>query len=484
MYEWRQAVTLGSGPVRSAIEALMYPVLLSEEDGRSIRRSRGSLPIMPVVWARRLPPRAGDWRRIGQAAFHESIWIRSLDLCLDPDRRGRPRGQRRGDRPGARSRSPTATSCSSPSCASPATPAPTCSARRPCSTPALRARQADRRGDARGGSSSSSSACRCRSATACSTAAWCSPTARSWASCPSSSSPTTRSSTRAAGSARPTGPSRRRSTSPADGCPFGIDLLFECRRRRGTRRGGRRDLRGPVGADPAQLGAGDRRGDVLLNLSASNETIGKSRYRTDLVVGQSGRCIAAYAYAGAGPTESTTDLVFGGHCLIAENGRLLAESPRVGDGQADPPRLVLRSPATSTSPSSSPTAGRRPASTTAPRYLPAVPADPVRPGRATMAGLQAGRAGHAVRARRGARAAPPLRRDLRHPVRGAGQADRAAPGRHAAEHRRLRRARLDAGAAGRRQDLRHAGPRPPADPRADDARLRHDRSGRGPTPST
>ena len=68
-------------------------------------------------------------------------------------------------------------------------------------------------------------------------------------------------------------------------------------------------------------------------MSASNETIGKSQYRTDLVVGQSGRCIAAYAYAGAGPSESTTDLVFSGHCLIAENGRLVAESPRVGDGQ-------------------------------------------------------------------------------------------------------------------------------------------------------
>src|SRR5262249_53902159 len=71
---------------------------------------------------------------------------------------------------------------------------------------------------------------------------------------------------------------------------------------------------------------------ILLNLSASDETIGKSRYRTDLVVGQSGRCVAGYAMAGSGPSESTTDLVFGGHCLIAENGYLLAESPRVGDG--------------------------------------------------------------------------------------------------------------------------------------------------------
>jgi NAD+ synthase (glutamine-hydrolysing) len=72
--------------------------------------------------------------------------------------------------------------------------------------------------------------------------------------------------------------------------------------------------------------------NILLNLSASNETIGKSRYRTDLVVGQSGRCIAAYAYSSAGPSESTTDLVFGGHCLVAENGVLLKESSRVGDG--------------------------------------------------------------------------------------------------------------------------------------------------------
>ena len=73
---------------------------------------------------------------------------------------------------------------------------------------------------------------------------------------------------------------------------------------------------------------------MLLNPSASNETIAKSQYRRDLVVGQSGRCIAAYVYSGAGPAESTTDLVFGGHCLIAENGRLTAESPRVGDGHA------------------------------------------------------------------------------------------------------------------------------------------------------
>jgi NAD+ synthase (glutamine-hydrolysing) len=72
--------------------------------------------------------------------------------------------------------------------------------------------------------------------------------------------------------------------------------------------------------------------NVLLNLSASNETIGKAAWRRDLIRSQSGRCLAAYAYAASGPGESTSDLVFGGHCLIAENGVILGESRRVGDG--------------------------------------------------------------------------------------------------------------------------------------------------------
>ncbi len=111
--------------------------------------------------------------------------------------------------------------------------------------------------------------------------------------------------------------------------PFGIDLLFDAGA--GVTVGVEicEDLWLPIPPSSFQALAG---ASILLNLSASNETIGKSAYRTGLVVGQSGRCAAAYAYAGSGPTESTTDLVFGGHCLIAENGRLLAESPRVGDG--------------------------------------------------------------------------------------------------------------------------------------------------------
>ncbi|MFI5459525.1 MAG: NAD(+) synthase [Isosphaerales bacterium] len=119
--------------------------------------------------------------------------------------------------------------------------------------------------------------------------------------------------------------------------PFGIDLLFEARALAGGCGCGSvvvgveicEDLWVPVPPSAHQAMAG---ATILLNLSASNETIGKSGYRTDLVVGQSGRLIAAYAMAGCGPSESTTDVVFGGHCLIAENGRLLAESPRVGDG--------------------------------------------------------------------------------------------------------------------------------------------------------
>ncbi|MCS7060811.1 MAG: NAD(+) synthase [Anaerolineae bacterium] len=67
---------------------------------------------------------------------------------------------------------------------------------------------------------------------------------------------------------------------------------------------------------------------VLLNPSASDEVLGKADYRRDLVRQQSARCLAAYVYAAAGPGESTTDVVFGGHSMIAENGALLAEAER------------------------------------------------------------------------------------------------------------------------------------------------------------
>ncbi|MFZ8507317.1 NAD(+) synthase, partial [Staphylococcus aureus] len=68
--------------------------------------------------------------------------------------------------------------------------------------------------------------------------------------------------------------------------------------------------------------------NLIVNLSASNELVGKSEYRRDLVVGQSGRLLAAYVYVSSGVDESTTDVVFGAHAIIAENGSLLAESLR------------------------------------------------------------------------------------------------------------------------------------------------------------
>lgn len=65
--------------------------------------------------------------------------------------------------------------------------------------------------------------------------------------------------------------------------------------------------------------------NLILNLSASNETIGKPEYRREIVKVQSAKCIAAYAYSSSGQTESTTDVVFSGHALIAENGSIISE---------------------------------------------------------------------------------------------------------------------------------------------------------------
>jgi NAD+ synthase (glutamine-hydrolysing) len=75
---------------------------------------------------------------------------------------------------------------------------------------------------------------------------------------------------------------------------------------------------------------------VLLNLSASNATVGKAEYRHLLVAGQSARCLAAYLYSAAGAGESTTDLAWDGQALVYENGTLLAEGRRFAPG----PQLV------------------------------------------------------------------------------------------------------------------------------------------------
>ena len=67
---------------------------------------------------------------------------------------------------------------------------------------------------------------------------------------------------------------------------------------------------------------------LLINLSASPEILGKCSYRRALVESQSARCLSAYLYASAGPGESSTDLVFSGHSLVAEYGQILAETER------------------------------------------------------------------------------------------------------------------------------------------------------------
>lgn len=78
-------------------------------------------------------------------------------------------------------------------------------------------------------------------------------------------------------------------------------------------------------AAPPSVGLAQAGATLILNLSASNETVGKTDYRRALVTGQSARLVCSYVYANAGEGESTTDLVFSGHNLIAENGTLLAE---------------------------------------------------------------------------------------------------------------------------------------------------------------
>lgn len=73
---------------------------------------------------------------------------------------------------------------------------------------------------------------------------------------------------------------------------------------------------------------------IIVNPSASNDLIGKRKYRRDLVKLQSGRCRAGYVYASSGAGESSTDLVFSGHCMIAENGKILAETTDIMQDEA------------------------------------------------------------------------------------------------------------------------------------------------------
>ena len=110
--------------------------------------------------------------------------------------------------------------------------------------------------------------------------------------------------------------------------PFGADILFRLRELPECLAGIEicEDLWSVIPPSFQMAAAG---ATLLMNLSAGNEILGKSNYRRELVVSQSARCIAVYAYSSAGFGESTTDVVFAGHNIIAENGRLLAESKRL-----------------------------------------------------------------------------------------------------------------------------------------------------------
>lgn len=85
---------------------------------------------------------------------------------------------------------------------------------------------------------------------------------------------------------------------------------------------------------------------VIANLSASNELVSKSDYRRELVVQQSARCMSGYIYSSAGVHESTTDTVFGGDCIIAENGNVISSSQRfnrdstIAFGEVDIERMI------------------------------------------------------------------------------------------------------------------------------------------------
>lgn len=109
--------------------------------------------------------------------------------------------------------------------------------------------------------------------------------------------------------------------------PFGSHLLFQCRQLEELVIGAEicEDVWVPQAPSNEHAVAG---ATLIVNLSASDETTGKDIYRRDLVKSQSARLICGYMYASAGEGESTTDLVFSGHNLIAENGTLLMESER------------------------------------------------------------------------------------------------------------------------------------------------------------
>lgn len=112
-----------------------------------------------------------------------------------------------------------------------------------------------------------------------------------------------------------------------DEIPFGPQLLFSCDEMPNLVVSAEicEDVWAPL---PPSVNAALAGATVIANCSASAEAVGKDDYRSKLIEGQSARIIAGYIYANAGEGESTTDLVYGGHNVIAENGVILKESAR------------------------------------------------------------------------------------------------------------------------------------------------------------
>jgi len=107
--------------------------------------------------------------------------------------------------------------------------------------------------------------------------------------------------------------------------PFGVDLLFSDK---GEIIFGIEICEDLWAITPPSNGMASSGANIIFNLSASNELIGKAEYREELVRTQSARCMGAYVYTSSGVGESTTDTVFGGHAIISEYGSTLAQSKR------------------------------------------------------------------------------------------------------------------------------------------------------------
>ena len=122
----------------------------------------------------------------------------------------------------------------------------------------------------------------------------------------------------------PAGPGDRLFSFCGQEVYLGSDVIFPCESMPGLTVGVEicEDL---WASTPPSVALAEAGATVILNLSASDELVGKAEYRRRLVCGQSARLVCGYVYANAGEGESTTDLVFHGHDIVAENGALMAE---------------------------------------------------------------------------------------------------------------------------------------------------------------